>query len=457
MRVPSFDPVIPKLLPLLGLAMAGCASSPTLRAAEQGRFEGLRDALGAEIARGALHAGEAARFARAVTRGELSRATGEDGVKRVRELKICAREIDGVLDERADKRDAVGAAAALLRVEAGLASAGRHARWAHTAPDAGEASWRPLGARALVSGDDGPLRRQLIADPDEEVRRNALHAAVSSGDPADAEVILDAARVDPYPAARAEAIRAAGVLGGLRVVTALKDLWPRADTPVREAIVDAWGNPHTFNSGGREELEWVVGTQRGTPAINAAGLLIRTGGPGAGDAEGALERAIQDGPSADRVHAIEVAPYRHPSLREAIVKAEADHDEAVAAAAMARRLQAPADVKGAPPGSPDREALVAKLLPIATGTGAGAVVARAALSRARVPQVVPILEKNGSAKDAATRIEAGQDLAYAGDLPRAALVAADLDPAVRVPVACAILHAEAGNGPSEGAGATIVP
>ena len=70
MRVSSIDPVISKLLPLLALAAAGCASSPTLRAAEQGRFEGLRDALGAEMARGALHAGEAARFARAVTRGE---------------------------------------------------------------------------------------------------------------------------------------------------------------------------------------------------------------------------------------------------------------------------------------------------------------------------------------------------------------------------------------------------
>ena len=165
-----------------------------------------------------------------------------------------------------------------------------------------------------------------------------------------------------------------------------------------------------------------------------------------------LERAIQDpAPPAARVHAIEVAPYAHPELREAIVKAEADHDEAVAAAAMARRLQAPADRKGAPPGSPDRAALVTKLLAIATGTGTGAVVARAALSRAHIPQVVPILEKNGSAKDAATRIEAGQDLAYAGDLPRAAVVAADLDPAVRLPVACAILHAEAGhgNGPDE--------
>src|SRR6185312_7281898 len=104
------------------------------------------------------------------------------------------------------------------------------------------------------------------------------------------------------------------------------------------------------------------------------------GGAGAGEAEGALERAIENGPSDARVHAIEVAPYRLPALREALVKAEADHDEAVAAAAMGRRLQAPADQHGAPPGSSDRAAIVAKLLPIASSTGAGAVVARAALA-----------------------------------------------------------------------------
>ena len=440
-RFPCSSSLLRLLLPGVALASVHCAGSPALRAAEQGHFEGLRDTLSAEVAQGGLRSGEAMRFAQAVTKGEIARASGEEGVKRIRELEACAREVDGALGARADKRDAIGAAAALVRVEAGLESPDRHARWARTAPDAAEAPWRPLGARALVSGDDGPLRRQLIADPDEEVRRNALHAALASGDPEDADAVLEAARVDPYPAARAEAIRAAGVLGGQRVVIALKDLWPRADASVREAIVDAWGTPHTFHGGGRQQLGWVVDTQRGIPAINAAGILIRAGGPGAIEAAGALERAIKDGPSADRVRAIEVAPFSLPALREALAKAEADPDEAVAAAAMARRLQAPADQGGAPAGSPAREAIVAKLLPLASGTGAGASIARATLARARVAQVVPILERNGAAKDTATRVEAGKDLAYAGYLGHAAVVAADLEPAVRLAVACAILHA----------------
>jgi HEAT repeat protein len=284
------------------------------------------------------------------------------------------------------------------------------------------------------------LRRRLIADPDEEVRRNALHAAIEAADPEDTEAVIEAARVDPSPAARTEAIRAAGALGGARVVLALKDLWPRAEGPVREAIVEAWSARRTLESGGRRELGWVIDTQRGVPAVLAAAAVVRAGGEGSAEAAGAVERAIKDGPTADRLRAIELAPFDLPSVREALAKAESDPDEAVAAAAMGRRLEAPVNKGGAGGSGADRDALVAKLLPIASGTGTGASVARAVLARARVAQVVPILERDGTAADAGTRAEAGRSLAVAGDLGRAAVVAADPEPRVRVAVACAILH-----------------
>jgi hypothetical protein len=436
---------------VIALSSAGCARSPTIRAAEQGRFEGLREALSARVAQGTLSASEAEGFARAVTRGEVTRAAGNEGVERVHELSGCAREVDGVLGDRASTRDAVGAAAALVLVEAGVNSPGRYAKWAHAAPDDREAAWRPLGARSLTSGDDGPLRRRLIADPDQEVRRNALHASLTAGDPEDTEAVLEAARVDPHPAAQAEAIRAAGVLGGQRVVIALRDLWPRADASVREAIVEAWATERSFKSGGQHELTWVVETQRGVPATVAASKLVRRhdggnpqtpgdGGAAVDAAAGALERAIADGPTADRQRAIDLAPFSIPAIRTALAKAESDADEVVATAAMARRLFEPADQGGAPARSADREALVTKLLSFASGTGAGATLARATLARAKVAGVIPLLEREGSAKDAATRIEAGKSLAAAGDLGRAAVVAADLEPRVRVAVACAILH-----------------
>jgi HEAT repeats len=422
---------------LSALGSLGCASSPMLRAAEEGHFDGLRAALATELAQGRLGAGEATRFAHAVAKGEIARASGEPGLQRLHELSSCAAEVSGPLDDRADKHDAFGAAVALVLVDAGVHSPGRFSRWASTPPDAPEAAWRALGARSLVSGSDGDLRRRFISDADQEVRRNALHAALEASDPGDTQAVLEAARVDPFPAARQQAIRAAGALGGEQVVIALKDLWPRADELTREAIVDAWAAERSFPSGGRRELEWVVSTQTGLPAILAAGALVRAAGAGAGEAAGTLERAVHDGPTADRIRTIELVPFAITTLRDAVVKAEADPDEAVVAAALARVLETPSE-KAA------RAEIVTRLLPLAAGDGLGAVTARDALAAAHEPQVLHILELRSTAEDAKTRAEAGSAMAALGDLGRAALVATDREPSVRTVVACAILRAAHG-------------
>jgi HEAT repeat protein len=437
----SSSRLLPVLAALASLASTRCAGSPAIRAAELGRFEGVREQLSAQVARGRLSAGDASAFARAVAHGEIARAAGEDGLTRLHELEPCVREVDTALGHRADKRDTIGAAAALLLVEAGLEAPGRYAAWAHREAGDPEAAFRPLGARSLVSEDEGDLRRRLIADGDEEVRRNALHAASTAADPGDVEAVLEAARVDPYPAARDQAIRAAGALGGERVVTALKDLWPRADASAREAIVAAWASPRSLPGGGRRELSWVVDTQRGPAAILAASALVHAGGTGAAEAAGAMERAVKDGPSADRIQAIKLVPMSLAPLREAVAKAESDPDEAVAVAALARRLETPAEHGGAPPRSPAREAIIARLLPIASAAGLGAAAAREALAKAQISQITPILERDGAASDAKTRAAAGSTLALLGDLGRAAVVAADLEPHVRTTVACAILRA----------------
>jgi HEAT repeat protein len=415
------------LLAALALATTHCAvTSPAIRAAEQGQYEGARTLLSGELAQGRLGPREAEGFARAVAKGEIAGATGDEGVLRIRGLERCARGLDSALGERAGTRDAVGAAAAMVLVEAGVRSASRY-----------DTAFRPLGARTLTSHGDGELRRGLIGDPDEEVRRNALHAAAEAADPDDVEPVLEAARVDPYPAARAQAILAAGAIGGERVVLALKDLWARADTPAREAIVTAWAGERSRESGGGRELAWVVDTQHGPAALAAAEVLVATG---SGEAAGVLERAIKDGPTADRVRAIEHVPFDQPALREAVAKAETDPDEAVVAAALGRRLEAPEGQGGAAKGSPARDAIVTRLLALAAGTGGGSSGARRGLARARVAEVVPILERDGAAHEPKTRAEAGTTLAMLGDVARAAVVAADKEPSVRVAVACAILR-----------------
>jgi hypothetical protein len=434
---------LPRLsLSLLLLGTAHCGASPAMRAAADGRYQGLRAAVAADVQQGRLGQGDAVSLARTVAGGEVERAQGDDGAQRIRDLSACAPAIDGALERRADKRDTVGTVAELVRIDAGLDSPDRYAKWARSDPGGEGAALRPLGARALTSPDDGDLRRRLIADPDEEVRRGALRAAVEAADPDDTEAILEAARVDPSPAAQKQAIRAAGAVGGERVALALRDLWPRADEETRLAIVDAWRSSRSFTSGGRRELVWAATTERGWPAVAAAVVLVRTRGEGAGEAVGVVERAVAEGPVKDRLRAIDVAPLTIPALREAVTKASSDPDETVATAARVRLLDTPADQGGAAAGS-ERAALVAKLLPAASGSSEAAALAKAALARSKVPAVAPILERDGAASSAKTRAEAGAALAVMGDLPGAAVVAVDPEPSVRVAVSCAILRASA--------------
>lgn len=437
-RALSFSVLVPCLL--TALASAGCAASAAVRAAEAGKFEGLRASLAADVQRGDLGLNGAVSFAKAVARGEIERAKGQEGAQRIRSFVSCAREVDGALDKRADTRDDLGAVAAMVRVDAGIASPGGFTRWARTPTAAPEAAWRALGARGLTGGSNGALRREMIADADEDVRRAALRAALEAADPEDTEAVLEAARVDPSRGARAEALRAAGVIGGERSVLALKDIWPRADLPVREAIVDAWSTHASFNSGGRRELVWVIDHHRDRAAVAAAITLIRAGGEGSVEAQGALERAVKEGPTADRVRAVEAAPLSLPALRAAVAAVEADSDEAVAAAALVRRFEA-APEHGGPSTGKAHEELAAKLLKLAETGGAGALAAKGALARAHDKRLLPILERDGAAKEPRTRAEAGTALAVLGDLPRAAVVAADPEPRVRATVACAILRA----------------
>lgn len=350
---------------LLSLAaVAGCASSASVRAAEAGRFDELRRALSDELRRGALDSDDARAIARALAAGEIARATPPSGVDRVRELRTCARPLEEALAERAAGTDAVATAAAMILLEAGLIdpeSAKRRAREAAPGRDPGrDAALRALETRALVAAEDGALRRARMLDGDQEVRVAALRAAITAADPSDRAAVLEAARLDPHPLARTVAIRAAGALGGREVVLALRDLWVLSDEPGREAIAEAWAAPRALDAGGRAQLLWAISTQRGAPAIAAARGLVRAGGDGAGEAISVLLDAIRTSQSRDRVYAIRSAPLEDPAVRAALIEAQRDPDEAVVFAVHARHRCRMADearlgeldARGARAGSP---------------------------------------------------------------------------------------------------------
>lgn len=426
-----------------------CGGSASLRAAEAGRLTGLSAVVAAEVKRGELDEGEAVDLARAILRRDVAGAAGDEGAARIRGLAGCAWPLDRALEHRAEDADVAAAAAAMVRLEAGLASREDFVHWASEAPGGPRSAFRAVGARALSGPDDGALRRKLLLDADQAVRLAALRASERAASASDADAVLDAARVDPFPMARTQAVRAAGAIGGERVVLALKDLWAAADPVLREAIADAWGTPASIDAGGRRELSWAADTQGGAPAIAAAYALVRAGnhtttpmptGPGVADAIGVIERAIKSGVTHERTFAITIAPLSAPALQNAVIEASKDVDDDVALAATIRRLDTAVGA-GAGGASPlDRPALLAKLFAAASsGEKMRGLVARNALARLGVRDVLPLLDKEASSPDAQARKAAGTAFVALGELPRAAVLAADADARVRDGVACSLL------------------
>ncbi len=427
---------------ILALA-AGCGGGPALRAAEQGDLGGARRALATGPAQEAVDEGEARRIARVVLEQEVKAAKGDAGVSKLKELPSCAEGLDEALEARAAGSDEVAAIAALIRFDArlwdreDLAAAARAA----LASKGASTAWRAVEARGLVDYADGAQRRSLFADGDEAVRIAALKASFDAYDPTDTEALLEAARLDPHPPARAQAIDAVGNIGGDRVVLALKDLFVKADEDERIAIVGAWSSTRSFGAGGRGQLVRVSQAERGLPQIAASAVLVRHPGPGTEDAAGVLARAIEVGSTRERVFAIHAATLDAAVVREALVKARGDADEDVAIAALGRGLDmAPAEGEGAR--VKERAEITQKLLTLAKGKGTRALFAKAALARAGARDVLPLLADDARSTSEQARKVAGTSLVALGELGRAALLAVDADPRVRTGVACAMLRAK---------------
>jgi hypothetical protein len=429
-------------------SLAGCAASPAVRAAEAGNLVDLRRAVSEEIRREELTEEEARSIARAVASDEAEHAKGQVGADRIRDLQTCARHVSDALEKRAAGSDEVAAVAALVLLEEGLSSREEMAeralkieradRGAARGASAAASAWRAVRARTLTQKGDGGERRKLMLDGDQEVRIGALRAALDVSDEAD----MEAARVDPHPVARTLAIRAIGAIGGERAVLALKDMWALADEPKRQVIVVAWAMPPSLEAGGRRELTLVAEGEASAPSIAAAIALVRAGGDGVASASNVIARAIGSGSTRDRVYAISASPLGSEEVRQAIVKAQGDSDDAVAVAALARRVEAPGEWRSKE-SSTERGAAIAKLLKIAreAPTSSSGLRAKGALARARVGAVLELLQRDALSKSEDVRLQAGQNLVSLRELALASALAADAEPRVRTAISCAILRA----------------
>jgi hypothetical protein len=422
----------------LVLLCSACAASPALRAAESHDLTALAREIEAQTRRGELDGDDARDIAIAVAKHEVENAKAEGGVKALQAFGRCSRALDGSFAARAEGSDEVAAAAALSRLENGLLAAddARDLAARERLPSA----WRIVGTRALVRPEDGPARRERIVDGDQDVRVAAIRASADAGDVADSDALAEAARLDPHPLARSLAVRAiARTATGERAVLVLRDLWTRADDDVRQSIADAWATERTIDMGGRRELWWAAEHHHGAPSIAAAAALARWKGEGWDEAIGVLTRAIQDGPTFDRIFAIGVAPAHEPPIEEALRKAIDDKDDAVVVAVAWRLLSAfgrdTAEAK-------DRKALVAKLLGYAKSPTTRGFQAQKALARTGAREVLPFLEKQLKIKDTRARETTGVAFVDLGELVKAAPLVADADLGVRAAVACALIEAK---------------
>lgn len=462
------------------LAATGCTST-LVRAAGGESTEVFRAILGATPGR-EISPREATRIAIARAGVELREAKGEAGVAVVRALAPCASALAGPLRERAKLRDEVGALAAESLLDAGVADPMEYA--ANAASE--DPAWRAVGARAMTLGDDGAapppcelgwnecsrsgasragraanVRNAALLDGHANVRRAALRAAADAADPRDVPALLDASRRDPDAEARSLAIAALGKTASVEAVLGLADSWPHATEDERVAIVHAWAaslkregralcgaGVETVGCVAFRELWRGVEAAVGKPSLVAAlELVASTAGEtpahplfvsAVGIAFNAIERAIDEGPPALRVVAIERAPLNHAVLLEAVVAAGLSEDSAVAVAALARLAADDTPVSPA-----ERKAARESLRERAGRDDACAPLAVEALVRMRDASVKPRVFRDASSKDAEDRRAAAAGLARIGATSEALALTTDADATVRAHAICSVLRSGA--------------
>ena len=248
-----------------------------------------------------------------------------------------------------DPHDPVGAAAAMVRVEDGSLGEGSARQYRDDADD----GWRAVGVRGLVRRNDHDERLRAMKDGSALVRRSAMRAAARAESEQDEDALFEAARVDPDPYVRTLAVRAMGtlpkpsgrdraqVLG--RRVDRLRDLWTAGDEPLREDVGVAYTTPGIYGPEAEKALAVVLAQAEGPGAIAAAGAVLRahprTSDALIASAEALLLRTLASGSKAsirDRLHAVAIAPLDREATAKAIRALQADDDQRVRVAALAR-------------------------------------------------------------------------------------------------------------------------
>jgi hypothetical protein len=287
-----------------------------------------------------------------------------------------------------------------------------------------------------VRPKDRPSRVLALLDPDPGVRRQAARAAHDAADASDLDVLAEAARIDPEPIVRTEAVRDIAVLPppplkGARTAQLLRDLWNGGDSGLRGDIARAWSSASVWPAGGRDALYGVIASEHGAGVVDAeAAVLARRE---AGDeisnlAAAAMARSIAVGAKSTRIQALAEAPLDHAELLAAVKGAAQDDDREVRIAALARLAQH------------DSSAMQELESLARPGQRLGSR-AQLALALAGDRRVQGWIEGDLEAAAPEARLAAATALSALGVAARSAPLLADEDPSVRERAACTIVMA----------------
>lgn len=414
--------------------LAACGPKPPVRTALQGSLAQLKQDIENAQRAGTLDRAKVVDLAQAVSERELASALGADGAQRVRNLRSCARPLRSAIARRAEGDDDVAAELTLILLETRAAERGPLLSRYLRSPSG---AWRAVAARAAQRPIDSDVRRSFFADPDQRARRAAFESAREAHDPTELEDLLEAARLDPDPQAQSLAVRAVGAIGGERAVLALKDLWARADDPLRMAIVDAWSDHASFTAGGARELAIAAESRGGLAPVSASAALSRAGGGESETANARLRRFLTDGTEDEKRLALGMAPLDAETQAALLQLARGSNPE-LRIAAWARLRQLPEHHKesllalralaNAKPGSDTEKR-----------AQAAAIVALADAGDTSVAESVKSGVKD---KDLQTRERSARALLALGDYGNAATALADDDANLRTGLSCTILARE---------------
>jgi hypothetical protein len=440
------------------LLAVACAPYAELRqAARSGDRRELHALLKQKQAAHKLNSHGLRRTALALLEGEIERAQGEDGGARLAALSNCVSSLETPLATRAQKTDTPGGVAALLLQEEAEGRRSIDEAW----KAAVEPHFRATYARSLR--DPKSVRTPFLRDPDPEVRRAALDAALdalaaergagdghspNAGAGQEFSEMAAISRSDPDTLCRSKALTWLGRSAFPEALQVLVERFQEGDEKIRLLALGALYQKAQHEAEAQDLLYELGVVQPGRVGIEAAFFVLHlpeldTRGTERGDHKQEPSRLFERKIRAD-AKLLEAARYGALDERSSIV---ARH--AIDSRAWLEVLQAATD----PAGGALAVVALGRLLSL-TQTHADAErkllayspqindvgrLARQTLAERGNLRVVPILERHREHRDLELRREAARNLLALGREQSVAPLLADDDASLRIEVACTLL------------------